>query len=48
MLFLMKEDIYYRPRDLSLLVDLAEFIVANKELFSQRTAEEQENVARFG
>lgn len=45
-LFILKEDIYYRPRILKNMVEMAHFIVENEHLF-ELTDDEKANLERF-
>lgn len=46
-LFMLKEDIFYRPRILQASVKIAEEIIKNKDLFNSLTEAEAYNVTRF-
>ena len=46
-LFMLKEDVFYRPRILQAMVDAAKEIVANEELLTAVTEYERYNLARF-
>ena len=47
-LFMLKEDIFYRPRILQGSVDVAKEILQNEELLTAVTDAERYNLARFG
>jgi hypothetical protein len=47
-LFMLKEDIFYRPRILQAIVDASKKIIENEDLLTSVTEYEAYNLARFG